>query len=317
MSTTTLRRNTESQKVQKIRLVVTNDDNSQELRTRKTRNDIYFDVALMFRVCYLITMGKIFISCLTLTALVAQVSSFAPPSSIIGHASGSGELVQLSLSSDDQEGRHVDSRAEFLQKSSSIIAAAASWSLVTVDPAFARGRATLEQAYDRYYERISNGGNFYKTQLKSLIAKDDWAGINVALQEPPKKTRADRAKIDGGIQERAAQAGEFSDARVLVALDLLAAQFSDNSISPKTKKMQKNVEEIRAAITEMKSLCRQALGEESSGGGMFGMGKKQVSKKELSKRMRELYTIGGNAWNQYAFVANEGIPKTLQQLPYL
>ena len=67
----------------------------------------------------------------------------------------------------------------------------------------------------------------------------------------------------------------------------------------------------------MSSICRQALGEETSGGGFFGMGKKQASKKELSNRMKELYLKGGNAWNQYAFVANEGIPKTLQQLPYL
>merc|ERR1712157_393743 len=120
---------------------------------------------------------------------------------------------------------------------------------------------------------------------------------------PPKKTRADRAKVDGGIQERAAQAGEFSDARVLVALDLLAAQFSDNSISAKTKAMKKDVDEIRSVVNEMSSICKQALGEESAGG-FFG--KKAASKKELAKRMKELYVIGGTAWNRYAFVANEG-----------
>ncbi len=257
-------------------------------------------------------MGKFFVSCLALAALVTKASAFSSPSTISGHSSRSGELVRLSLSEGD-----VDSRADFLRKSSSIVAAVTSLSLMPTDPALARGRATLEQAYDRYFTRINDGGVFYKTTLKTMVAKDDWAGIKVALQEPPKKTKADNAKIDGGIQERAAQAGQFSDARVLVALDLLASQFSDNSISPKTKKMKANVDEIRAAVTEMSSICRQALGEETSGGGMFGMGKKQVSKKELSNRMKELYLKGGNAWNQYAFVANEGIPKTLQQLPYL
>ena len=260
----------------------------------------------------IITMGKFFVSYLVLTALATQISSFSSPPVITGHGSRSGELIRLSLSDGN-----VDSRADFLRKSSSIIAAVTSLSLVSTDPALARGRATLEQAYDRYYTRINDGGNFYKKELKAMIAKEDWAGIRVALREPPKKTRADRAKIDGGIQERAAQAGQFSDARVLVALDLLASQFSDNSISPKTKKMKADVDEIRSAVVEMSSICSQALGEETSGGGMFGMGKKQASKKELSNRMKELYLKGGNAWNQYAFVANEGIPKTLQQLPYL
>eukprot|EP00531_Pseudo-nitzschia_arenysensis_P005114 CAMPEP_0116144012 /NCGR_PEP_ID=MMETSP0329-20121206/15757_1 /TAXON_ID=697910 /ORGANISM="Pseudo-nitzschia arenysensis, Strain B593" /LENGTH=258 /DNA_ID=CAMNT_0003639371 /DNA_START=75 /DNA_END=851 /DNA_ORIENTATION=+ len=258
-------------------------------------------------------MGKFFVSCLALAALLTEVSAFSlPPTITTGHGSRSVELIQLSLSEGD-----VDSRADFLRKSSSIVAAVTSISLMPTDPALARGRATLEQAYDRYYPRIADGGTFYKTTLKAMIAKEDWSGIKVALQEPPKKTRADRAKIDGGIQERAAQAGQFSDARVLVALDLLASQFSDNSISPKTKKMKGNVDEIRAVVTEMSSICRQALGEESSGGGLFGMGKKQASKKELSNRMKELYLKGGNAWNEYSFVANEGIPKTLQQLPYL
>mmetsp|Transcript_29365 Transcript_29365/g.68993 ORF Transcript_29365/g.68993 Transcript_29365/m.68993 type:complete len:265 (+) Transcript_29365:93-887(+) len=264
-------------------------------------------------------MGKFAVSCLALTALATQVSSFSSPSTIIGPGFGSRSgRGALSMSNDnDQENYHVSSRADFLRTSSSVIAAASSLSLMPTDPAFARGRATLEQAYDRYSPRIIDGGNFYKTQMKTMIAKDDWAGIKAALQEPPKKTKADNAKIDGGIQERAAQAGQFSDARVLVALDLLAAQFSDNSISAKTKAMKKDVDEIRGVVTEMESICKQALGEESAKGGFFGVGKKQVSKKELSNRMKELYIVGGTAWNRYAFEANAGIPKTFQQLPFL
>jgi len=253
---------------------------------------------------------------LALTALLTEVASFALPPPITGHGIRTSEVASLYASVDDQVCRNdVDSRAEFLRKASSIVVASTSLSLLPVDPAFARGRATLEQAYDRYSERIIKGGKFYKNDLKNLIQKEDYARIKLALQEPPKKTRADRAKVDGGIQERAAQAGQFSDARVLVALDLLAAQFSDNSISAKTKAMQKDVADIREVVNEMSSISRQMLGEESAGG-MFGMGKKP-SKKELSNRMKELYVKGGTAWNQYAFVANEGIPKTVEKIPFL
>jgi hypothetical protein len=130
-------------------------------------------------------------------------------------------------------------------------------------------------------------------------------------------SKEDRAKADGGISERAAQAGQFSDSRVIVALDLFASQFSDNSISTKTKAMKKEVDELRVIVQNMDSLAKQALGEESSGGGFFGFGKKQLSKAEVSQKMKELYIAGGTAWNRYVFAANDGLPVTLSKLPYL
>ncbi|OEU16830.1 hypothetical protein FRACYDRAFT_269118 [Fragilariopsis cylindrus CCMP1102] len=202
---------------------------------------------------------------------------------------------------------HSGTRADFLKKSSSLVISAATVMLIPTDPANARGRATLEQAYERYSPRILDGGSFYKGKLKTMIAKDDWTGIRDALVEPPKKSKKDRSKIDGGISERAALAGSFSDSRVLVALDLLASQFSDNSISPKTRDMKKEVDQLRAV----------ALGEENAGGGFFGMGAKKPTKSELSKRMKELYIIGGTSWNKYVYLANEGLPVQVLKLPYL
>mmetsp|Transcript_22213 Transcript_22213/g.46690 ORF Transcript_22213/g.46690 Transcript_22213/m.46690 type:complete len:177 (-) Transcript_22213:368-898(-) len=138
-------------------------------------------------------MGKFAISCLALSALTTQVSSFSSPSTAIGLGVGtrSGQGVPLFLSSDnDQEHHYAPSRANFLNTSLSLIATTATLSLIPVDPAFARGRATLEQAYDRYSGRIIGGGNFYKNEMKTMIAKDDWAGIRAALQEPPKKNQS-------------------------------------------------------------------------------------------------------------------------------
>ncbi len=123
--------------------------------------------------------------------------------------------------------------------------------------------------------------------------------------------------MDGGISERASQAGQFSDSRVIVAMDLFAAQFSDNSISPKTKAMKKEVEELRTIVQEMDSLAKQALGEGDAGGGFFGLGKKQINKSEISQKLKELYIAGGTTWNRYVFIANDGLPITLSKLPYL
>jgi hypothetical protein len=102
-----------------------------------------------------------------------------------------------------------------------------------------------------------------------------------------------------------------------VALDLFASQFSDNSISTKTKTMKKEVDELRVIVQNMDSLAKQALGEETTGGGFFGFGKKQLSKSEISQKMKELYIAGGTAWNRYVFAANDGLPVTLNKLPFL
>lgn len=242
---------------------------------------------------------KLFESVLTVL-LVVGASAFAPTSS-------NKPVVEMETTADV-----VMSRANFLQAAGLVGASV----LIQPGPAFARGRATLDGAYDKYTPRILKGGEFYRSDLKSLIGRGDYAGIKAALQEPPKRTKADKAKADGGIAERAAQAGQFSDSRVLVACDLFAAAFSDSSISEKTKKMKASVEEMRNVILEMQSVASQALGEDT-GGGLFGFGGKKLSKSECNNRLKELYIQGGNAYNKYVFTANEDLAVQYKKLPYL
>jgi hypothetical protein len=237
---------------------------------------------------------------------VAVVSGFQPTTKPLR----SHSTVDLSSPMDT-------SRAELLKASSS--AAVAAWltgTLLLPGPVLARGRATLEYSYDRYVPRILAGGQFYGSEFRKLVEKSDWAGIKVALQEPPSRTREDKAKIDGGISERAAQAGEFSKSRVITACDLFASAFSDNSISPKTKKMKEQVDILGETVDGMNLVALQALGEVSSGG-LFGIGGKKPTQAESAKKMRQLYTDGGNAFNKYVFIANEELPVQLKKLPYL
>lgn len=212
-------------------------------------------------------------------------------------------------------------RHQFIQQGATALVGSAFLTLTTTtttpQPAVARGRATLDQSYERYTPRIVAGGEFYKNDFRALIAKNDWEGIKQALAEPPKRSKADLSKADGGTSERAAQAGGFSDARVLVACDLFAAAFSDNSVSAKTKAMKAEVDVLRGVVGNMLSTAKQALGEESDSGGLFGLGAKKLSKDELSKKMKTLYIEGGNAYNKYVFAANDGLPIQLKKLPYL
>jgi len=216
------------------------------------------------------------------------------------------------------EANLLETRKAFFVKSfSGVATVSSSLFLLGPEPAVARGRATLEKSYERYAPRIIAGGNFYGGDLRQLVSKNDWSGIKNALQEPPDRKKEDLAKPDAGVAERARQAGQFSDARVLTAADLFAGAFSDNSISTKTKKMKAAVEKVRVAVNGMQSLARQALGEESAGGGFFGFGAKKPSEAELAKKLREYYVAGGNAWNEYIFAANDDLALQFDRFPFI
>lgn len=210
----------------------------------------------------------------------------------------------------------AQTRGDFLSTAAN--AAITSAVLATpIQPACARGRATLELAYDKYTPRFIDGGNFYKGKLYGAIAKGDWKSIESFTAEPPKKSKEDRKLADGGNAKRAALAGQFSDARVLTAMDLFASTFSESSISPKTKAMKAEVEKLREVVQEMNKAARIAQGEDKSGGGLFGIGGKAPSQGDLAKELKDLYVKGGNAYNQYAYVANEGLPVQLNKIPFL
>ena len=229
--------------------------------------------------------------------LVCGVAAFNSPSPTNQHVAKVGE----------------ESREKFISKIGLIVGASVLTNLPM--PAEARGHATLAQSYDRFAPRIVAGGKFFASDLRKLIERNDWAGLKAATSDPPKKTKEDRSKADGGIAERAAQAGGFSDARVLVAADLFASTFSENSISSKTKKMQDQVAALREVVQGINTAAREALGEDV-GGRLFGFGGKK-STAELGKTVREFYAKGGNAYNAYIFAANAELPLSLVKLPYL
>ena len=167
-----------------------------------------------------------------------------------------------------------------------------------VENAEATGRATLEQAADRYIPRIISGGETYKTDLYKAIASGSSAALYAIVKEPRAKEKSDNSKSDGGFSERAVSAGSFSDARVLNAMDLYASTFSDRSTSLKTKSMKIEVSKLREVVKELE-----------------GMGKNE--KKFDVKRAKDIYKKGGDAFNKYCFLANEGLNVKMKRLPYL
>jgi hypothetical protein len=211
------------------------------------------------------------------------------------------------------------SRQDFITYVSTIAVSSSAAVLgLTMQPnaAQARGRATFELAYRKFTPRIVAGGEFYSTDMKKMIAAADFAGIKNALQEPPSRTKEDLSKSDSGVAARARQAGQFSDARVLVAADLYAASFSEASISTKTKKMKDAVAKMRSVVQEMETIASEALGESTSGG-LFGLGAKKMDKTEAAKKLRALYVEGGNAYNEYILLANDNLALQFDKLAYI
>lgn len=266
---------------------------------------------------------------------ILAVASFSTASAFVGLTSSTERALtttkQLALlpssvdNSDDNNNNNMNSisRHDFFQTAAASMlavptAASVMMTMITMPgEAQARGRATLEQAYRKFTPRIRAGGEFYSVDMKKLVGAADFEGVKNALQEPPARKKEDLTKSDSGVAARARQAGQFSDARVLVAADLFASAFSESSISAKTKTMQAAVAKMRAVVEEMESVSRQALGEEGAGGGLFGFGAKKVDKSELAKRLRNLYVEGGNAYNEYVLAANDNLALQFDKLSFI
>lgn len=105
-------------------------------------------------------------SSVTLLLLVHQSAAFAPQISRHGSTS-----ISLNAKSDM-------SRQDFMSAATTM-GVSGSMFFLPPNPAYARGRATLEQAIDRYYPRLETGGVFYSNDLKKAIEKNDWAAIKV------------------------------------------------------------------------------------------------------------------------------------------
>ena len=81
--------------------------------------------------------------------------------------------------------------------------------------------------------------------------------------------------------------------------------------------MKEAVEKVRVVVNEMQSVAKQGLGEETAGGGFFGFGAKKVSEGELKQKIKELYVVGGNAWNEYVYAANEDLALQFDRFEFI
>ena len=137
----------------------------------------------------MVTM-RFFVLCLAYLAVSGLSFSNAPQSSRINKPLTAllqqhGDDVEVMAAVDDST--NTATRADFLQHTMLAAGGITSALLVGEQPASARGRATLEFAYEKYVPRIIAGGDFYKSKMKGMIGSSDFSGIKNALAEPPKK----------------------------------------------------------------------------------------------------------------------------------
>lgn len=141
------------------------------------------------------------LKCLSiLTLAVASATAFVAPSRMRAVAAGTTtsttSQLNAAVAADDESSK---SRLDFLKVTATASTASLAALLVGNQPAHARGRATLEQSYERYAPRIRAGGTFYATDLKKLVAAADFEGVKNALAEPPKRSKSDLTKPDSGV----------------------------------------------------------------------------------------------------------------------
>lgn len=128
-----------------------------------------------------------------LLSVLSQYSIAFTPTTPIAKKASTFPSTTLCSTKEEQDSCHIKSlssiinRHDFLSKICATSTAAAATTmgiasnslLFPIQPSYARGRATLEFALDRYYPRIEAGGVFYANDLKKAIETNDWRAIKV------------------------------------------------------------------------------------------------------------------------------------------
>jgi hypothetical protein len=125
---------------------------------------------------------KVINSIVSTLAATAALSSTALAFSPAGSPNNSVRLTS-------QLEAEAQTRGDFLSTAAAAVVTGAAVIASPIQPAQARGRATLEAAYDRYCPRIIDGGKFYKSNLYGAISKSDWKTIATATTNRQRNPR--------------------------------------------------------------------------------------------------------------------------------
>lgn len=164
-------------------------------------------------------------------------------------------------------------------------------------------RAQQKRTYFRFVPKLVSGMEFYKTDVKAAIDKEDWGVITKFFEVFVSKYNADdKTQIDS--------TDTYVNQNIFRPMIVFSGSFAERGSSPKTKALQDQEKAFEAAMGELEGCVKDKKGE-----GFFAADIKMPTGEARKKQALEAYAKGKDALNEYVKIANAGLMLELNKLP--
>lgn len=202
------------------------------------------------------------------------------------------------------------SDAEIARKSMSDVGKVAALSLLALSPAltqspspaFADVRAAQKRTYFRQIPKFQEGLTFTKTELKEIIAKEDYAALAKMFSEYA-------SKMNGTVKDQVDQTDTFVNSRYFRPMTIFAGSFAERGTSEK----QRALMEQEVAVEEALKLL-QGCTQDMKGEGFFAAKIKMPTGGERKIQAQKGYDMLRSALNTYIDITNKGLMLELNKL---
>jgi hypothetical protein len=170
---------------------------------------------------------------------------------------------------------------------------------VLVPPAMADFRAQQKRTYFRFVPKLIQGKDFYKTELKTAIDKEDWKVVNKMFEEYVTK------KNNAGVVLTDTYANEF----FYRPMTLFAGTFAEKGTSEKTAAMTEQLDLFKESMTDLRYSC-----EDKPGKFFFQGPEKAPTGRDRKKIALAAFEKGKTALNTYIKLGNDGLMLELNKI---
>eukprot|EP01031_Cornospumella_fuschlensis_P031593 gene31592-38181_t len=164
-------------------------------------------------------------------------------------------------------------------------------------------RAQQKSTFFRFSPKLVTGRDFFRTEVKQAIEKEDWAVVSKFFE-------VYASKINKNDPNQVDQYDTYANNNLYRPMKVLAGSFAERSSSAKTKALLEQESAFESAMSDLEGCVKDRKGE-----GFFAATKKAPTGKERTKQAKDAWARGMAALDQYVKILNEGLMLELNKVP--
>jgi hypothetical protein len=164
-------------------------------------------------------------------------------------------------------------------------------------------RAAQKRTYFRFTPKLITGRDFYRTELKAAVEREDWAAVSKFFEKYVSKVnKNDPNQVDAR--------DSYVNNNLYRPMKVLAGSFAERGTSDKQKSLLEQEEAFETAMARLEGCVKDMKGD-----GFFAGTIKMPTGQERSQQGIEAWAQGVAALDAYFSTVNSGLMLELNKLP--